>query len=262
MPRGEGLHLAPVAQDGDPVAHLEQLLEPMRDVEDGHPARLEAGDDPEQPVDLRWGQRRGRLVEDQHLALGGERFGDLQQLHLGHTERLHPRPRRDLQPDLREHGLGIAEEPREVHHSGATGQALEEDVLGDGEIGEEIELLVDDPDPGPDGGHRAPRSVRLAFQQDGALVRLVQAAEQLHQRRLAGAVLAGEDVYLPAADRKIHPVQCEHPGEALRRPLELDDVRRGGVAEIDQVAIREAAAEASPEGRPPPRRSATSDRSR
>src|SRR5205823_695489 len=90
----------------------------MRDVEDGHPARLEAGDDPEQPVDLRWGQRRGRLVEDQHLALGGERFGDLQQLHLGHTERLHPRPRRDLQPDLREHGLGIAEEPREVHPPG------------------------------------------------------------------------------------------------------------------------------------------------
>src|SRR2546427_12366426 len=62
--RGEGLYLAPIAQDRDPFTHLEQLLEPMRDVEDRHPAGLEAGDDPEQALDLGRRQRRGRLVDE------------------------------------------------------------------------------------------------------------------------------------------------------------------------------------------------------
>src|SRR5438445_9824580 len=66
--RGDGLYLAPIAQDRDPFTHLEQLLEPMRDVEDRLPAGLEAGDDPEQALDLGRRPRRGRLVEDQHLA--------------------------------------------------------------------------------------------------------------------------------------------------------------------------------------------------
>jgi hypothetical protein len=53
----------------------------------------------------------------------------------------------------------------------------------------------------------------------------VEAVEDVHQRRLAGAVLAEESVHLAASQVEVDAVVRDHPGEALRDALQLENRR-------------------------------------
>ena len=66
----------------------------------------------------------------------------------------------------------------------------------------------------------------LAVEQDLARVRVVQPVEDVHQRRLAGAVLAEQRVHLALAELEVDVVVGEHPGELLRDSAELEDCCR------------------------------------
>ena len=59
-----GVDPATVAQDGHPVAHAEDLIQPVRDVDDGDAIASEEADDFHQALDLAGLERRGRLVHD------------------------------------------------------------------------------------------------------------------------------------------------------------------------------------------------------
>ena len=83
-----------VAKHGDAVAIVEDLRHAVGDVDDRDAARGEVAHDPEQDLRLALGQRRGRLVEDQHAAVQRQRLGDLDQLLLRDRERAAP-ARRD-----------------------------------------------------------------------------------------------------------------------------------------------------------------------
>ncbi len=87
-----------VAEDRRAVAQLEHLVEPMADEQDRDAAVAQAADDREQPLDLVGGQRRGRLVEDQHARLDRERLGDLDQLLVRHRQAADRRA--DVEPDV------------------------------------------------------------------------------------------------------------------------------------------------------------------
>ena len=56
-----------------------------------------------------------------------------------------------------------------------------------------------------------------------ALVGLLDLREQLHQRRLAGAVLARDDVNLAGEDVEVDAVDRHDAGEVLDHPTESDD---------------------------------------
>ena len=86
---------APVAQHGDEVADADQLLQAMRDVDDGDAARLEVGDDTEEDFDLGGAQGRGRLVHDQDAGVLRHRLGDLDELLLADAQLLDRRARID-----------------------------------------------------------------------------------------------------------------------------------------------------------------------
>ena len=60
---------------------------------------------------------------------------------------------------------------------------------------------------------------------DLALVRVVEAVQDVHQRGLAGAVLAEQRVHLAAAEIEVDVVVREDAREALGDPLELEDGR-------------------------------------
>ena len=70
----------------------------------------------------------------------------------------------------------------------------------------------------------------LAVDRDGALVRLLHAVEDLHQGRLAGAVLADEGVDGALADGEVDVVVGDDAGEALGDPGEFD----GGHLTVDR----------------------------
>ena len=67
--------------------------------------------------------------------------------------------------------------------------------------------------------------IGLPVEQDLALVGLVEPVEDVHQRRLAGAVLAEERVHLALAQVEVDVVVREDAGEALRDAAELEDGR-------------------------------------
>ncbi len=79
-PRRPRRHVPPVAQHGDVVGDGLDLLQAMGDQEDRLAGGAQRANDGEQLLGLGRGQRRGRLVEDQQLDVGGERAGDLDEL--------------------------------------------------------------------------------------------------------------------------------------------------------------------------------------
>jgi len=149
--------------------------------------------------------------------------------------------------DLR---LGVdleAEPPAELDDPAVRLRAIEEvarrhrlvaehDVLGHGQDGDQHEVLVDHVDPAVDGVGWTGEVHHLPVEQDLALVRACEPVEDVHQRRLARAVLAEEGVDLARAHIEVDVVVGDDAGIPLGDAAHLqrgrvDDLgreRRGG----------------------------------
>ena len=94
----------------------------------------------------------------------------------------------------------------------AIGSVTEQDVLGDGEDGYEHEVLVHHADAAADRVVGAIDLDRHAVEEDLTLVRHRHPVEDVHQRRLAGSVLAEQRVDLAGADVEADVVFATTPG--------------------------------------------------
>ena len=103
------------------------------------------------------------------------------------------------------------------------------------------------PDPVLDRGARRVDRDLLAVDEDLARVGMVEPVEDVHQRRLAGAVLAEQRVHLAGQQVEVDPVVREHAGEALRDLSELEN--RRGVGHPRDSMTRGRRREKEPEGR-------------
>ncbi|ADI10120.1 hypothetical protein SBI_07000 [Streptomyces bingchenggensis BCW-1] len=210
---------AAVAQDGDAVAEGRYLLQVVGDEDDADAVRAQGADDPEELVDLFGGEHRGRLVHDQDAGVQGQRLGDLDHLQPGDAQVAYAVGGGDVDPDAGQqfggplvHGLAV-DQPQSAR------LAPQEDVLGDAEVGDEVELLVDGGDPEPFGVLGAVDAHRGAVDEDAAAVGAVGAGEHLDQRALARTVLAQQDVHLAAAQIEVDAVERDHAGEGLADAL-------------------------------------------
>ena len=142
-------------------------------------------------------------------------------------------------------GLRAAEEaaPRRL--------PAEQDVLGDRQVRAERQLLVDQRDAALARLVRRRRTVRLARQPHLALVGLQRPGKHVHQRALAGAVLADERVDLAGLERKRHAVERDGRPEALADAVET----RAGSSSPSRPP-RDSTARRAPRPRPPRRRPA------
>ena len=113
-------------------------------------------------------------------------------------------------------------------------EGVDEDVLGDGEVAEEVEFLMDEGDPVGGRVGRAPRGVGQPGQAHLAAVRTDDAADDIHQRALAGAVLSDQaedasrlqrESYLAdrmdAGRRPRDTATSSSAGSVIRRPRAL-----------------------------------------
>lgn len=80
---------------------------------------------------------------------------------------------------------------------------------------DEIELLVNNGDAAVLGVTWTCQCQWLPVTEKLAIVVRVDAAEQLHQRRLTGPVLANQSMHFAALDRERDIVQRPHAGELL-----------------------------------------------
>jgi hypothetical protein len=97
------------------------------------------------------------------------------------------------------------------------------DILGHGQIGEEIDFLMHRDDAGRPGRARVGEAPRLPANEDGAFVGLEQAGEDVQESRFAGAVLADEGVDAAGVQVEIDAGEGDDAGEAFGDTLELYD---------------------------------------
>jgi hypothetical protein len=162
--RGRRAHSPAVAQHGDALGHLIDLLHAMRDVHDRAAMRAQIEDASVQLRDIWTGERAGRLVHHDDAgvavwvvrgpALNPPRTTEVQRL--GDLDQL---PRRWTELADRPIGIDVETEALERPHRrlslGATahetertgGPAAEEEIVGGAERRHQRELLMDDRDP-------------------------------------------------------------------------------------------------------------------
>ena len=195
-----------------------------RDEDDRLPLRLQLGDDREQLLRLLRGQDGRRLVEHEDLRPAVEGLQDLDALLRSDGDVL------DATAGVDREAVAVGEVadtfprlPEVEHHPRVRGLFGENDVLGHGHHRDEHEVLVHHPDPALDRvlGRRERRL--LPVEEDLPRVRVVEPVEDVHQRRLAGAVLAEQRMHLAGGDVEVDVVVGEHAGEALGDPAELEN---------------------------------------
>ena len=260
--------VASVAQRGGAVGDAADLAEPVGHQDDARPPVTEPGHDLEQPIGLPRFERRRRLVEEQEPRPLQQRAGDLDQLPLGGVQTGDLAARVDVDPEVveqfprgREHPFAVdqARASRGMHRDRA-------DVLADGEVREQVVVLVDDPDAGRLRVARGREVQRPSIDGQRPVVRLQRAGEHPDERALAGAVLAHQCVHLAGADIESDVVQCGDPavpvGDArgreagrtrLLRPAHGGPPRAGAPTCVPARAASRAACPRSPGPRRRPR---------
>ena len=234
--------IAPVAQHADPIAMREDLGHAVADIDDADAARLELRDDPEQLAGLALGQRSGRLVEDQDRAVERQRLGDLDDLLLG--DRQFPDQR--LRIDLGERGKYAASAVAQraiIHQPGAPAIGRRHrDVLGDRDVRAERDLLMHQPDAERMRPLRRGDLDGPAIDQDLAAIGPEDTVDNVHQRRLAGSVLAHQRMHLALAEREADTVERTHRAEILADIADFEGEGLHGSARREEGDRRSAAA--------------------
>ena len=109
-------------------------------------------------------------------------------------------------------------------------RVAEEDVLGDGELGKQQQLLIDRRDAGALGVVGRGEAGLAAVDQDRARVGLVDARTDLDQRRLAGAVLAEQRMDLAGVHVERDAGERAHARERLLDVAHLEERRAPSAA--------------------------------
>ena len=141
--RGLGHHVRTVAHDGDIVGNPLDFRHLVRNVDNTHTAVTEHVDDPEQVLNLFFGQRGGGFVEDNDLGLVGDRLGDFHHLPLGNRHGAHDASGIHIDAELFKDRLGILQHFLFVDHDPADGGiAPQPDVVHDRALERLVQLLV------------------------------------------------------------------------------------------------------------------------
>lgn len=166
-----------VAQDGEAVGHLVDLVEAVADVDDGVAAVAQGVQDVEEPGAVGGGEAGGRFVEDDEAGAGGQCAGDGDEGAFGAGEVRDGRVRVEVKPATISRAsvqqpayLPPGDEPGAAGVTGAEG-----DVLGHRHPLHEAEVLVDE---GHLGG-RGAGAERVAGDSDLALVGAIDTGKDL-----------------------------------------------------------------------------------
>jgi hypothetical protein len=219
-------HPLAVPEHGHGVGDFEYLAQMVRYIDKGDPSCFQRTDVFKQPSHLHVGQRRGRLVQHDHLGLFAHGFEDFDHLLIGDGQVAHLGFRVDaLHAEHRQHFAGLPVELLEVHQAQPSHRlAVEKYVLRDAELLHQAQFLKHNADAAFNGIPRRLEAGFLSLDVDFARVRLVDAAQHLDERGFARAVFAHQRVHLSGPDREIHAVQRLDAWERLHDAAALQYV--------------------------------------
>ena len=169
------------------------------------------------------GERRGRFVENEEARLAVDRLGDLDELPVG--ERKIGDQRRQTDMVAADAVQRVARPASRPTADEAQGRAAidDEEVVADREMRHQRQFLKHADDAERRGVARRGEAPRDAVHGDGAGVGRDHAGEQLHQRGLAGAVLAEDGVNDSGVDGQRNLGQSRNRAIAFRYVRQLDE---------------------------------------
>ncbi len=182
---------AAVAQHHHPVGDGADLGHLVGGVDHRHAVVAQSSDDLVQAFDLALGDRRCGFVEHDHLGAGACRLHDLDDLTHADGQAAHPRGRRDRDVEDRQGLGGLADHGAPVQERADAQFPSDEEVLVDRHVVDGGQFLRHDGDAVLDRVAGVAGSEMVALHGNGAVVGVVLAADDLHERRLARPVLSG-----------------------------------------------------------------------
>ena len=133
----------------------------------------------------------------------------------------------NVEADLIEHGARIAHELTAADRSDRRArQAAGEDIFSDCLIRKLAQLLMDNDDPRIQRVAGFMGSESFAPQFDRSLIGLIDAGQDLHEGRFAGAVLAHDAKHLALIERQGHVVENRHTEKRLGDAVHFEKMRR------------------------------------
>ena len=224
------LDRAAVAHDGDAIGEVEHLAQVVRNIDDRHAFGAQLAHDVEQALALATRQSGIGLVEHKHAGALTDGARNFDELHLGDRQPAHARVRIErVHAETFERGASLRAHHRPRHERGdaPARHVGHDDILGDRHRRAEGELLIDDDDARSATVERGSKMRRLAVDKDLAFAWAKIAREDMHERGLAGAVLANDRVNFASAKAQVDMVERKNAREPSGHPGDLDDMRTG-----------------------------------
>ncbi len=158
-----GMHGGPIAQHGDAVADRTQLIKAVGDVNHRHHALAELTHDAKDFASFRFGERRGRLIEDEKARALRDGAADFDELLSGRSECFDTRSRIDAKAVIGDEKGGSLDE-RAPADPARVGSALvaQKDIFPNAQVGGEQRFLMHHGDAVCGGFRRLGEGYRLA----------------------------------------------------------------------------------------------------
>ncbi len=221
--RGQGADHLAVLQHRDPVGQRHHLDDAVGDEHDGGALRAQAAQQREQTLGLGGGECRGWLVQDQHPGIPRQRPCDFQDLRLGAPEFTHRPPQIDLLAERGQHRGTVAQHPCPIHQRASHRFAAKKEIARPVQLRHQARVLVHHRDALRESiaGRVDPHAGTVHA--DLARIGAIDAGQDAHERRFAGAVLADQRVDFAGTDVERDRVQGADAGEAFRDPDDRQD---------------------------------------
>ncbi len=195
----------------------------MRDVDHSDAGGGELPDDMEEVLDLFAVEHRRRLVHDDQLDVVRQRPRHADDLLVRRAELTDLRVGRQIRvTEPAKQLASLARSLGALGESAAREFVAEEDVLGDRQAVDDVELLVHGRDAELDGRLGRGNLDLLAEPGDLALIGAMDAGEHLDQSRLACAVLPEDAVHLAGENVQVDSAQRLHACEGLRHAFDVE----------------------------------------
>ena len=211
-----------VTQHRHTVADAVDLVEEVGDEDDAETPRLEIGEDREETIDLCRIQARRRLVENQNLAGNIDGPGDRDDL--ANRDGIGRQKRRNV--DRQAVALkDLARAPVDgaaVDEAEALGLATEKQIFRNGEVRQEIDLLIDRADAERLGMHDVAGIDRRAIEAHLPAIPAIGTGQNLDEGGFPRPVLAEQSVDLAGTEIEIDLVQRGHAMKVFRQPSRFE----------------------------------------
>ena len=236
--------MAAIAEHRDPVGQTKHLLHLVGDVENRGSALHQAVNGAFQAGRFRLGQGARRLVHHHNGGFQRKGLGDLDELLIANAEVAGAFLWRNLAFEKSKqaaafclHG-GIVDEPQSP-----TFLPAEKHIRRHREVFDQRQFLMDDRNAGRFRILGASKPHLAARNEERAVVGLVDAREDLHQRALAGAVFAADGMHLAATHFNRDAIEGHNARKSLGNAVHADGVW-GGVHSLEPDLLAEV-----PQGR-------------